>query len=306
MLQRMSRVLPVLFTMMLLFSGCRRSVPPPKSTGATDVLPESLLQIKKIAIPEGEPWDDKWVRVPQGQVIHVEVTATGAEQVSLDVARYPSGPSTTMEPVERKGNVSTFSISIGEVPPPYRLYLSLHAVATGEEGQTVRKSQLAFALEPGPPNFTTIALGTASGWASDKDTQVNELFKEGAVLWFDDAAKYATFTRQLRELLGVTIPTADLQGQSILAVLGAPTPGERHFEVFQLGKFDGPKNSAQRNSVTLDLLYSAKPLVAGPPTVAYHIIRADLSAYKRPGEVEVVVHFVPFPGGSFQKISIGP
>ncbi len=297
---RMSRILLVLLAVMLLFSGCGRSAPP-KSIGATEVLPEPPFQIKKIVILEGERWDDEWVRVSEGR-IHVEVTVTGAEQVTLDVARYPSGPRTTVEPDGRAGSVYTFTVKVGTPPQS----LALDAMATGSEGQTIRRSQRLFSMAPTSPNFTTIALGTASGWAPDKDMQVQELFKEGAVLWFEDAAKYAAFTRQLKDLLGVTIPTTDLQGQSILAVLGGPTLGTRHFEIRRLGKFDGPKNSAPENSIDFYLAYSSKPLVAGPPTVAYHIIRTDLSAYKRPGEVEVSVYFTPLPGGSFQKISVGP
>lgn len=125
---------------------------------------------------------------------------------------------------------------------------------------------LLYSLDPKYTQFATVAQGTATGWDPTRDAEVRTYFAEERLLCLRDQNEYTTFAARLRSLLGVELPMVDLQGDTLLAVLGAPVNGPRPFEVLELDRSTPGK-------VSLGMLYEAEPTHPGPPPVSYHIIR---------------------------------
>lgn len=158
--------------------------------------------------------------------------------------------------------------------------------ATREGKQSVKAEKWLYFLDPKNSRFTTVVRGAVKGWDAGKDAQVRDLFKEARVLWLKDQAQITSFASQLKSLVGVEMTVTDLQGQALIAILGAPTEGSRPFELIELDRsFPG--------QLRLGMLYRAKPAKAGPPEVSYHIVKADLTSYKDLTELPVQLYSIP-------------
>lgn len=170
----------------------------------------------------------------------------------MKTLRYPSSPEVQPQPPDRQeGNVFIFLRDMSKIGT-----VLFTARATDAAGNTVTALQHAFAIRLDRQRFTTLAKGTASGWAPDKDAEVRSLFTEAQVLWFDDDVRFAAFAGQLKYLLGVQVPAEPLGGRTALAVLGAPTDGVRRLEVLEMEKTPSP-GAATSGWVQLNMGYAS-------------------------------------------------
>jgi hypothetical protein len=273
-----------------LVPGSTTSGPENGQSPATDPaspVPGTPVSICSVEIEGGKPFGE-WTLVPYGK-FRITVNATGAQEVTLSLHRYPSSPAVPeQKPDDQEGDRYLFQVDISN-----SAFYQVATITARYGDKIVTEHRNLFAVKPEFAKFATLAKGRVSGWPEEKDAQVRELFQEGAIYWFQDQGQYLAFAKRLNSLVGLSLPE-DLQGKTAIVLFGSPAGGPRSFEAVQVELPPGEPATVPPEYLRIVMDYQAPSVSDGPVSAPYHILLMDTRVYQRPGTLTVWLMDAPF------------